>query len=122
MGQHPNPGHIPRNLSTNVPSAEQFFKDLEESREEARKALHKAANEMKKYADRKRGPIPDYQVGDKVLLDASNYPSIRPSRKLSERRYGPFKIIEKLSDLTYRLKLPANWNILLNWNNLQRSV
>jgi len=111
MGQHPNAGHIPRNLSTHVPSAEEFFKELEEAREQARKALDKAASEMKKYADRKRGPLPKFEIGDKVLLDATNYPSIRPSRKLSERRYGPFKITEKLSDLTYRLKLPANWKI-----------
>ena len=66
---------------------------------------------MKKFADRKRGPTPQFQIGDKVMLDASNYPSIRPSRKLSERRYGPFQIIEKVSEVNYRLKLPPNWNI-----------
>lgn len=111
MGQHPNPGNIPQNLSDHVPSAEEFFKELEQAREVARKALGKAADYMKKFADRKRGPTPTFHIGDKVLLDASNYPSIRPSRKLSERRYGPFKIIEKISDLNYRLQIPENWNI-----------
>ena len=111
MGQHPNPGHIPRNLSNQVPSAEEFFTELTKTREVARKSLEKAADEMKKFADRKRRPTPIFHVGDKVLLDASNYPSIRPSKKLAERRYGPFKIIEKISDLNYRLKLPENWSI-----------
>jgi hypothetical protein len=111
LGQHPNPGYIPPNLSTKVPSAEEFFEDLKKVREIARKSLEKAATNMKKFADRKRGPTPSFQIGDKVMLDASNYPSIRPSRKLSERRYGPFQIIEKVSDLNYRLKLPSTWKI-----------
>ena len=51
MGQHSNLGYIPRNLSTNIPSAEQFFKELTKAREEAQKALGKAASEMKKYTD-----------------------------------------------------------------------
>jgi hypothetical protein len=66
---------------------------------------------MKKFADRKRGPTPNLEVGDKVLLDASYFPSTRPSRKLGEKRYGPFRITEKLSDLTYRLELPPSWKI-----------
>jgi hypothetical protein len=84
---------------------------MKETREVARKALEKAAAEMKKFADRKRGPLPDYQVGDKVLLDASHYPSVRPSGKLSERRYGPFTIIKKLSSHNYTLDIPPNWKI-----------
>ena len=66
---------------------------------------------MKKFADRKRGSTPTFQIGDKVMLRATNYPSIRPSRKLGEKRYGPFKIIEKVSDLNYRLNLPLSWSI-----------
>jgi hypothetical protein len=111
LGQHPNPGRIPRDLSTCAPTLEEFFEGLQKAREIAQKSLQKAADQMKKFADRKRGPTPEFEIGDKVLLDASNFPSIRPSRKLGERRYGPFKIIEKLSDLNYRLELPPNWKI-----------
>jgi len=110
-GQHPNPGSIPRNFNSRSPSAEEFVKGLEKAREKAKEALEKAAEQMKKFADKKRSPAPNFQIGDKVLLDSSNYPSERPSRKLSERRYGPFKIIEKISDLNYRLQLPDNWKI-----------
>lgn len=31
--------------------------------------------------------------------------------KLSMRYYGPFQVSEKLSDVAYRLKLPAHWKI-----------
>jgi len=34
-----------------------------------------------------------------------------PSLKLASKRHGPFRIKEKLSDLTYRLKLPPHWKI-----------
>jgi len=111
IGQHPNPGSIPREISSRSPSAEEFVKGLQQAREQARLSLEKAAEQMKKFADRKRRPTPIFKIGDKVLLDASNYPSERPSRKLSEKRYGPFKIIEKISDLNYRLQLPDNWKI-----------
>ena len=31
--------------------------------------------------------------------------------KLSPRYYGPFKIIESINDVTFRLALPATWNM-----------
>jgi deoxyuridine 5'-triphosphate nucleotidohydrolase len=111
LGQHPNPGNIPRDLSTCPPSTEEFLEGMRIAREAAKKALEKAAESMKKFADRKRSETPVFKVGDKVLLDATNYPSDRPTRKFSERRYGPFKIEKKISDLNYRLTLPANWKI-----------
>jgi transposase InsO family protein len=111
MGQHPNPGKMPRDLDNVAPTLEEFISGLTKAREIAYETLRKAAEQMKKFADRKRGPTPIYKVGDKVLLEASNFPSIRPTRKLGEKRYGPFKIIEKISDLNYRLELPPNWKI-----------
>ena len=111
LGFNPNPGTIPYDISTKVPSVEEFLSGLQQAREQAQKSLEKAADSMKRFADRKRRPAPHYKVGDRVLLDASNYPTTRPSRKLSERRHGPFKIIEQVSDLNYRLQLPKNWKI-----------
>ena len=110
-GQHPNPGTIPEDLSSKNPSTEEFIQNLKKAREEAQKALAKAAESMKKFADRKRGETPVFSVGDKVLLDAANYPCDRPSRKLSEKRYGPFLIKKKVGDLNYELELPPTWKI-----------
>ena len=111
LGQHPNPRNIPRDLSKVALTIEDFISALQKEREIARKSLEKAAEEMKKFANRKRKPAPSFTIGDKVMLDASSYPSVQPSQKLSEKRYGPFTIKEKLSDLNYKLDLPSNWKI-----------
>jgi hypothetical protein len=46
-----------------------------------------------------------------VWLEATNIHSNRPSRKLDNKRYGPFEIEEKVGDRAYRLKLPETWAI-----------
>ena len=53
-----------------------------------------------------------YKPGDQVWLEASNLKSIRPSKKLGPKRYGPFKIVEKIGHATYQLLLPDNWKLI----------
>jgi len=48
--------------------AERFVMKMKKIQEEAKAALGKAQEEMKKYADRKRAEIDDYKVGNLVLL------------------------------------------------------
>ena len=31
--------------------------------------------------------------------------------KLAKRQYGPFQILNRINETTYRLKLPSNWHI-----------
>ena len=66
---------------------------------------------MKRFADRKRKPQPEYQVGDKVWLEGTNIRTERPSKKLEDRRYGPFKITKVLSPTAVQLQLPVSWKI-----------
>ena len=51
--------------------------------EEAKLALAKSKDDMARYYDQRRVPVPEYQPGDKVYLDASDVSTTRPSRKLS---------------------------------------
>jgi hypothetical protein len=46
-----------------------------------------------------------------VWLNAKDYPTSRPSAKLDHKLLGPFKILEKISDLVYRLDLPPTMEI-----------
>ena len=46
-----------------------------------------------------------------MWLEATNLSTDEPSPKLASKRHGPFKIKDKLSDLTYRLELPTCWRI-----------
>ena len=48
--------------------AEEFATRIKEVHEEAKVALKKSQEEMKRYANRKRSKVEEYRVGDWVLL------------------------------------------------------
>ena len=52
-----------------------------------------------------------WKVGDKVWLEATHLRSHYPSRKLAPKSHSPFKIVQVLSPLTYKLRLPSTWKI-----------
>ena len=52
-----------------------------------------------------------YQEGDKVWLEAANLHTTHPTKKLSPKRYGPFKVLEIVGHVNFRLELPAHWKI-----------
>ena len=51
-----------------------------------------------------------FEVGDKVWLDARNL-HLKTTCKLTPRRLRPFEIIEEISPVVYKLKLPEAWHI-----------
>src|SRR5882757_5899591 len=52
-----------------------------------------------------------WKIGDKVWLSAAHLLIKLPSRKLAPKRYGPFEIVEVLSPITFKLKLPKSWKV-----------
>ena len=65
---------------------------------------------MKKYADRKRGEVNDYKVGDLVMLSTKDlkYQMVgRRTEKLMERFVGPYKIKKIVSTNVIELELPS---------------
>lgn len=79
--------------------------------EEAQAALIKAREEMKRFADHNRGEAPEYKIGQKVWLETENLNILRPSKKLSEKRIGPYEIVEIVSPNAVKLKLPKSIRI-----------
>jgi len=73
--------------------------------EEAKSAIRKAQEDMKRYYDRRRTPAPVFNPGDKVFLDALDIRTTRPSQKLSYRQLGPFVVERRIRPMAYRLKL-----------------
>ena len=74
--------------------------------------LLKAQDRQKKYADNRRKPL-EFEVGDRVLLKVSPWKGvIRFGRKgkLAPRYVGPFKILERVGRVAYRLELPEELN------------
>ncbi|GJS65188.1 putative reverse transcriptase domain-containing protein [Tanacetum coccineum] len=73
-----------------------------------KKHIQAARDRQKSYADRRRKPL-EFEVGDKVMLKVSPWKGvIRFSKrwKLNPRYIGPFKILDRVGTLAYRLELP----------------
>jgi len=54
---------------------------------------------------------PNFQVGDQVWLNSRNIHTTRPAKKLDYKKLGPFKILEKVNNRSYRLDLPKSYKI-----------
>ncbi|KAI1512404.1 rve multi-domain protein [Pyrenophora tritici-repentis] len=68
--------------------------------------LRWSQNKMEHYANQHRQPAPDYRVGDKVYIDARNIPTMRPSRGLSAKSLGPYKVRALPNRYAVELALP----------------
>jgi transposase InsO family protein len=106
-GKHPAFGPINAGLGKN-PMGQEFGKTMEMVWEQAKDSLNKASEVMKRKYDGKR-KSPSFKIGDMVLLDGTNINTTRPVKKWSERRYGPFKITEKIGEGAWKLHLPKGW-------------
>ena len=104
-GYHPS---VSVSLDRSVPSPEahDFARSMEELHQHLRTELASAQEAHQASANRDRLPAPDFQVKDKVWLNARNIRTTRPSKKLDHRRLGPFEIIQKVSSHAFRLALP----------------
>jgi len=70
-GQDPRMGFEMRRKGK-YKGAEKFVVKMKEVQEEAKVALGKVQEEMKKYADRKRTEVDEYKVGDLVMLSTKD--------------------------------------------------
>src|SRR5713101_6291600 len=64
---------------------------------------------MKKQYDKGKQLSQDYHPGDKVWVDGKEITTDRPTKKLDNRRYGPFEVENKVGEVAYLLKLPRTW-------------
>jgi hypothetical protein len=106
-----NYGYNPRTtLSLDVsvpdPAAHDFSQSLSSLHNYCREQVQVAQAQYQVPADRRRLAALDWSVGDKVWLNVKNITTKRPSKKLDQKRLGPFRISQKVSSHAYRLELP----------------
>src|SRR6266436_6379117 len=77
---------------------------MTKNRADAIRALNKVANQ--------KGPPPaQFHLREQVWLDASHLKLSHQKAKLTPKRLGPFKVIQEISPVAYRLELPPSWRI-----------
>ena len=91
----------------NTPAATERVLALQALRKELESNLRKARTQQAQYYDAKRKPR-TYKKGDLVWVNAKNIRTLRPSRKLDFKQLGPFRVLEAVEKLAYRLELPRN--------------
>ena len=64
---------------------------------------------MKLFYDRKHQPELELELGDQVYVEGLHLSTDRPLKKLDDRRFGPFPVVEKVGSGAYKLRLPPTW-------------
>ena len=106
---------------------EKFVEKMREIQEEAKAALGKAQEDMKKYVNRKRAEVKEYKVGDLVMLSTRDlkYQMVgRRMEKLTERFVGSYKIKRIISMNVVELELSSIIKIhpVVNVSRIHRYV
>jgi hypothetical protein len=105
-GMHPRT--IPMDIVTSInPAANDFLSTIHKTQRVAQNAIACAQSSMEHYANRSRRSG-SFEVGDLILLSTRNLTldAYSGAHKIMPKACGPFKITEKISNLTARLDLP----------------
>ena len=114
-GQDPhNPYTLLTCIPDEVPAVADFLQKLQNLTNQASDALVLAKAQQEKNANRSRREV-EYQVGDQVLL-SSNHINLAsqarwPSKKLQHQFTGPYRVIQKVSPVAFKLDLPPSLKI-----------
>ena len=95
---------------------EKFVEKMRSMQEEAKVVLQKAQEDMKRYADRERGEVEEYRVGDLVLLSTKDlkYQIVgRRMEKFTKHFVGPYRVKAIISSNAIELDLPSTIRIYL---------
>lgn len=105
---------MPVHTRSSVDSVDCFQVNREAMDQLLKEAIELAQNRYKQYADRQRQDA-TLQVGDSVFLKLQPYRqlsvAVRRHLKLAHKYYGPYKVVEKVGNVAYKLELPEGSQI-----------
>jgi len=112
-GQDPRMGFEGRR-KRKYKAAGKFIERMKKIQEKAKAALGKVQEEIKKFANRRRGKGEEYRVGNLILLSMKDLKwqmKEKRSEKLTEHFVGPYKVKEIVSSNAIELELPKSIRI-----------
>ena len=96
-------------MTSSNPTAQEFANNMTRIRDKVSAVLKRATEEMKWQYDKCRSESVEYKISDKVWLEGTNIMTDRPMKKLGDKRFGPFKVLEKVGRSSYKLAIPKTW-------------
>lgn len=105
--------------------AEMFTARLELHRQLARDHLARAQDDQARSYNKNRRPVDEFKEGDLVMVNPHTMRLVDAKGKgvkLVQRTIGPFEVLQKISPVAYRLRLPSNYPMhpVLNIEHLRR--
>ena len=89
-----------------IPQVALRMEQFKEARQRAQELMIKVQQSWVKHRD-----MPKYKEKDLVWLEGRHLCTNQPAIKLAPKRHGPFPIVQVMSPVNYRLKLPTQWSI-----------
>src|SRR5258708_15534385 len=97
------------NEQVSSPEAQCFILDLDDLHTELKWSIMRAQECYQKYTDKHCSPAPPLKIGDQVYVKAKYFCTTRPSKKLSKKNLGPYKVITIPSSHSFTLCLPQHF-------------
>ena len=112
-GFEPGVQHAPKYRDNNdiVPQAYVEITKMATLWHQLRQELAFVRDRMAEYANKRRIEGPTFERGDMVYLTRRNIRTRRPNDKLDFKKLGPFMVEGRISNVSYRLKLPDTMRI-----------
>ena len=89
-----------------VPNLIKRRTELTKARENALQAIRDAQEKWEKPTTY----VP-YKIRDLVWLEGTNLHTTHPTKKLRQKQFGPFKVLQVIGTVSFKVELPPQWKI-----------
>jgi hypothetical protein len=104
MGYHPRADYS--GTPSTIPHVDTRLEQYNEAWRKAQDLMRRAQQSWVRHRD-----TPKYKARDQVWLEGRHLRTDQPTAKLAPKRHGPFEVVQVMSLVNYRLKLPTQWSI-----------